>query len=74
MKEGPDEPPTADEFLFGAGLRLQDYYIGRTPISEVICFRNEEGREFDLLISDDKLYAAAKMRLLELGVRIVDLS
>lgn len=50
---------TVEEFLFGRGVRLEDYFIEQTPVSEVLCYRNSEGREFDLPINDPELAAAA---------------
>lgn len=62
-----------EQFLFGQGLALNDYYIEQSPVAEVICYRNSQGREYDLLISDDELADAAIKRLKDLGVRIVKL-
>ena len=59
------------EFLFGHGLQLRDYFIEQTPVSEVLCYRNSEGREFDLPIRDSELSAAVFERLKGMGVRIV---
>lgn len=73
VTENPEGLPTADEFLFGRGLELGDYFIERTPVSEVICFKNEDGRAFDLAISNPDLHSAALARLVELGVRIVEM-
>ena len=63
-----------DDFLFGSGLGVQDYFIERTPVSEMLCYRNAEGREFDLPINDDVLAAAVYARLKTMNVRVVDLS
>lgn len=62
-----------DQYLFGRGLRLEDYFIERTPVSEVVGYINSDGKEFDLIIDDPALFKAAKTRLLELGVRVVKL-
>ncbi|MDR5777680.1 MULTISPECIES: hypothetical protein [unclassified Caballeronia] len=62
--------PTADQFLFGRGIELDDYFIEQTPVAEMLCFRDAEGREFDLPINDPELCAAVYARLKELGVRI----
>lgn len=62
-----------EEFLFGSGLQLQDYFIELTPVSEMLCYRNSDGREFDLPINDSVLAAAVFSRLKELHVRVVDL-
>uniref|UniRef100_UPI0023F876F0 hypothetical protein n=1 Tax=Caballeronia sp. BR00000012568055 TaxID=2918761 RepID=UPI0023F876F0 len=64
---------SADEFLFGRGLKLEDYFIEQSPVSEMLCYRNAEGREFDLPINDSELSAAVLTRLKSLGVRIVRL-
>lgn len=64
---------TVEEFLFGRGVRLEDYFIEQTPVSEVLCYRNSEGREFDLPINDPELAVAVMRRLKSLGVRIVKL-
>lgn len=64
---------TVEEFLFGRGVRLEDYFIEQTPVSEVLCYRNSEGREFDLPINDPELAVAVMQRLKSLGVRIVKL-
>jgi hypothetical protein len=68
-----DLAATVEEFLFGSGLRLQDYFIEQTPVSEMLCYRNAEGREFDLPINNPELAVAVLSRLKELKVRIVDL-
>lgn len=62
-----------NEFLFGNGLIVRNYRIERTAISEILCYRNAEGREFDLPISDEALAAAVHERLKALNVRVVDL-
>ncbi|MBM0103557.1 hypothetical protein JM946_02325 [Steroidobacter sp. S1-65] len=59
-----------EQLLFGSGLTVENYYIERTPVSEVICYKNREGRRFDLLVDDDALGTLAKRRLLELGVKV----
>ncbi len=61
----------ATEFLFGRGQTLDSYYIEVTPYSEMLCYVNEEGREFDLPINDEELAQAVLLRLREMGVRIV---
>ncbi len=71
--ETPETVPTADEFLFGLGLKLDDYFIERSPVSEVICFKNDDDRVFDLAITNEDLRAAALSRLIELGVRVVEM-
>jgi hypothetical protein len=61
----------AEEFLFGRGQQVQDYFIEITPVSEMLCYRNAEGREFDLPINDVDLAAAVINRLKELDVEIL---
>lgn len=63
----------ADEFLADRGIPIGNYYIEVTPHSELICFRNEGGQEFDLPISNEALSEAVKSRLRELGVKVVEL-
>jgi hypothetical protein len=63
--------PTIDDFLFSDGLKLEDYFIQVTPVSEVLCYVGPGGREFYLPISNDELADAALRRLRELGVRVV---
>jgi hypothetical protein len=58
--------------LFGRGQILDNYFIEQTPVSEMLCYRNAEGRTFDLAISDDALAAALIAGLKEMGVRIVN--
>jgi hypothetical protein len=61
-----------NDFLFGNGLSVRDYQIERTAVSEMLCYRNAEGREFDLPINDEALAAAVYERLKALNVRVVD--
>jgi hypothetical protein len=63
----------ADKFLFSRGVAIENYFIEMTPVSEVICYRNSGGREFDLPINDPELYDAVVSRLRALGVRVVRL-
>jgi hypothetical protein len=72
--DSSDMFPTADEFLFNGGLKLEDYFLERTPVSEMVCFENKNGRVFDLSISNPQLKSNVIARLVELGVRIVDRS
>ncbi|WP_426340092.1 hypothetical protein ACN9MZ_28210 [Pseudoduganella sp. S-14] len=65
--------PDVDEYLFGSGRTLADYFVEQTPFSEILCYRNSEGREFDLQINHPDLANAVMARLKELGVRIVKL-
>lgn len=62
-----------ENFLFGSGLQVADYYIERTPYSEILCYRNAEGREFDLPISNEEFASAVFERLKALNVRIVNM-
>lgn len=61
------------ELLFGRGQQSSDYFIEQTPVSEILCYRDAEGREFDLSMHDDALAAAVIARFKELGVQIVRL-
>ena len=63
----------AEEFLFGRGQQVRDYFIEITPVSEMLCYRNAKGREFDLPINDADLAAAVINRLKELDVEILRL-
>jgi len=63
----------AEEFLEERGFDLEKIYIEKTPVSEMICFIDENGREFDLPISDEKLLAAVIGHLMAKGVRVKDL-
>jgi hypothetical protein len=72
MKEIPmASKPSADELLFASGMRLEDYYISQTPVSEVICYIGPGEREYVLHIGDDELARGALARLKELGARLV---
>ncbi|GLR14014.1 hypothetical protein GCM10007907_28040 [Chitinimonas prasina] len=71
--ENKDRTTFVEEFLFGRGLKLDGYFIEQTPVSEMLCYRNAEGREFDLPINDAALADAVLVRLKELGVRILKL-
>lgn len=63
----------ADKFIADKGIKLSNYYIEVTPYSELICFRSEDGQEYDLTISDENLAVAVKNRLREVGVKVVEL-
>lgn len=63
----------ADKFIADRGMAISNYYIEVTPYSELICFKSEDGREYDLPISDEILAVAVKKRLRELGVKVVKL-
>ena len=68
-----DALPDVDTFLFGHGLTVVDYFVERTPFSEVVCFRSADGRVFDLAISNEELKKKSVRRLIELGVEVMDL-
>ncbi|MGH1423069.1 MAG: hypothetical protein ACRBEQ_14750 [Hyphomonas sp.] len=70
--EDTEQIPTPDEFLFSKGLELMDYYVRRTPFGEIVGLVHRDGREFDLLISNDELFDAVIARLLGLGVRVIE--
>lgn len=63
----------ADKFIADRGMPISSYYIEVTPYSELICFKGEDGREYDLPIFDETLSKAVKRRLRELGARVVEL-
>jgi hypothetical protein len=63
----------ADQFISESGIEIEKFYIEVTPYSTMVCYSNEEGREFDLPISDENLAQAVVARLRGLGVRIVEL-
>lgn len=62
-----------DDFLFANVLTLDDYFVRRSPISEFICYANEDGQKLFLSISNDQLFKAALVRLHALGVKVVEL-
>ncbi len=64
---------SVDDFLFGRGQQLKNYFIEQTPVSEMLCYRNSEGREFDLSINDVELALVVMMRLKDLSVEILKL-
>ena len=53
-----------DDYLFGDGLTVDDYFIDE----ELIGYKSN-GREFHLLIDHEGLATACRVRLVELGVR-----
>lgn len=63
--------PDTDEFLFGRGLQVSDYFIDRKHGPALIGFTNADGRSFDLHVSDPVLHQRALVRLEELGVRVI---
>jgi hypothetical protein len=64
-------PEFIEEYLFGRGLQLKDYFIHRTPISEVIGFVDEQGKEFIFSIGNDELAGLMLARLKQLNAREV---
>lgn len=64
---------STDEFLFGCGQKIENYYIEQTSVSKILCYRNSEGREFDLSIHDTELALAVMSRLKDLDVEILKL-
>jgi hypothetical protein len=63
----------ADKFITESGIPIENFYIEVTPFSEMLCYKSEEGREFDLPISDELLSKAVKKRLRELGTKVIEL-
>ncbi len=39
-----------EDFIHGHGVGLDSYYIEQTPFSEVLRYKDHDGREFDLPI------------------------
>ena len=64
-------PAAVEEYLFGRGQSLDDYFVEQTPVSEMLRYRNAEGEVVDLPIADDEFAAAVSARMKELGVQIV---
>ena len=59
-----------DQYLFGQGVELRQYFISRASGADCLCYTSPEGRDFYLPIDDDALAGRAIQRLLALGVRI----
>jgi hypothetical protein len=59
-----------DDYLFGKGLTLANYFIRETPYSETLCYTDSSGKDFYMPISNDELNSMALKRLRELGVKI----
>jgi len=68
--EIPRTDAEIDEYLFRNGMRLEDYFLDQRGCGELIGFRNAEGQDFHLMISD-ALGARLTARLKALGVRIL---
>lgn len=71
--EQADLAKRVEQFLFGRGQALRDYWIEQTPFSQMLGFRNAAGVAFDLPISDADLRDAVLCRLKALGVLVVRL-
>ena len=64
--------PNPDELIFRNNLSIDDYFIEKTPVSTTICFRDGNGKIFDLSVTNSDLKNTIIYRLIELGVRIVE--
>ena len=65
-------PVDIDDYLFGGGMTLYNYFVRVTPFSETVCYVNGLGQEFYLSISSDELEEKISRRLTELGVRRIN--
>jgi hypothetical protein len=63
-----------DGYLFRNGMTLAEYFISVTPFSQTVCFKDQDGKEFYLSISDDMLEEKIRLRLIELGVEMVSVN
>jgi hypothetical protein len=63
----------ANQFISDSGIDIGKFFIEITPHAEMVCFVNEEGREFDLPISNAELAKAVVVRLKELKVNVIEL-
>ena len=63
----------ANQFIAESGIDVEKFFIEITPYSEMVGYTDEEGREFDLPISDENLGRAVRTKLKELGVRVIEL-
>lgn len=74
MNLSVDKPVFTDGFvggyLFKNGLALNNYFMRRSPNSEVICYKNGSGQKVYLVISNDELFQAVFTRLVALGVTV----
>ena len=66
-------PTDLDDYLFGSGLTLENYFVCVTPFSETICYRNNEGKEFYLTVNDDEFEEKLRGRLVDLGAEVIKL-
>jgi hypothetical protein len=66
LRQASAEIPDVDTFLFGNGLSASDYFISDDGL---IGFKDQSGREFDLIIDHPRIADAAVQRLKALGVR-----
>jgi hypothetical protein len=64
--------PSVDQYLFERGLKFEDYYIVKTPVSEEICYVGPGEREYVLHIGDHDLASGALARLKELSAPIIE--
>lgn len=71
MMQSRELEKTVEEFIYERGLSLESYYIEQTPYSEMLCYKNNDGREFDLPIGDPVLADAVMAKLKQLGVKIL---
>ncbi|MET1257213.1 hypothetical protein [Aliikangiella maris] len=71
MSNSKKIPTDLDDYLFGNGLTIENYFVRVTPFSETICYRNGEGKEFYLTVNNDEFEEKLRSRLIELGSEIV---
>lgn len=64
-------PAAVEEFLFGRGQSVDEYFIEEAGGAELLRYRHAEGRVVDLPVNDAEFAAALSARLKELGVRVV---
>ena len=64
-------PAAVEEFLFGKGQTMHDYFIEETPDAELLRYQHADGQVVELPIADAEFAAALSARLKELGVRMV---
>jgi hypothetical protein len=63
-------PAAVEEFLFGRGQSVDEYFIEETPDAELLRYQNADGQVVELPINDAEFAAALSARLKELGVRV----
>lgn len=64
-------PAAVEEFLFGKGQRVEDYFVEETAGAELLRYQHADGELVDLPIADPEFASALSARLKELGVRVV---